>query len=73
MASKLMSEYLKVDEKLEDRKEMVNALRSTNDSLLAAKTNTAMRALTVASVPIFLSTLLATLLLVDAGDLHSMV
>jgi magnesium transporter len=73
-ASKLMSEYLKVDEKLDDRKEMVNALRSTNDSLLAAKTNTAMRALTVASVPIFLSTLLATLLLVDAGGspVHNM-
>lgn len=73
-ASKLMSEYLKVEEKLEDRKEMVNALRSTNDSLLAAKTNTAMRALTVASVPIFLSTLLATLLLVDAGGspIHGM-
>lgn len=58
-AHELTTEYLKVEEKLEDRKEMVVALRGTNDSLLAGKTSTAMRSLTTLSVPIFLATLTA--------------
>lgn len=61
----LIGEYLKVEEKLDDRKEMVNALRTTNDSLLAAKTNMTMRSLTLTSVPIFLATLAATLFIAE--------
>lgn len=61
----LIGEYMKVEEKLEDRKEMVNALRMTNDSLLAAKTNITMKSLTLTSVPIFLATLTATLFMAE--------
>ncbi len=63
----LIGEYLKVEEKLEDRKEMVNALRATNDSLLAAKTNVTMRSLTLKSVPIFIATLVATILMAETN------
>ncbi len=58
-AHELTTEYMKVEEKLDDRKEMVVALRGTNDSLLAGKTSTAMRSLTTLSIPIFFSTLTA--------------
>jgi Mg2+ and Co2+ transporter CorA len=60
-AHELTTEYLKVEEKLDDRKEMVVALRGTNDSLLAGKTSTAMRSLTTLSIPIFLATLTAAI------------
>lgn len=63
--NELVGEYLKVEEKLEDRKEMINALRTTNDSLLAAKTNMTMRSLTLASVPIFLATLVVSLFVAE--------
>lgn len=43
----MMGEYLKVEEKLADRKEMIEALISTNDSLLSAKTNISMHSLTI--------------------------
>ncbi len=65
--SELLGEYLKVEEKLEDRKEMINALRTTNDSLLAAKTNMTMRSLTLTSVPIFLATLVASLFIAETS------
>lgn len=65
--NELSGEYLKVEEKLEDRKEMINALRTTNDSLLAAKTNATMRSLTLASVPIFLATMVATFLISETS------
>lgn len=58
-AHELSTEYLKVEEKLEDRKEMLVALRGTNDSLLAGKTSTAMRSLTTLSLPVFVATLTA--------------
>lgn len=69
----LNGEYLKVEEKLDDRKEMVNSLRTTNDSLLAAKTNMTMRSLTLTSVPIFLATLMATIFIAETSGspIHS--
>ena len=42
----IIGEYYKVEEMLEDQKEVLNDLRSTNDSLLTTKTNEIMKVLT---------------------------
>lgn len=42
----IIGEFLKVEEMLQDQKEVLNDLRSTNDSLLTTKTNEIMKLLT---------------------------
>ena len=55
----IVGEYYKVDELLEDQKEVLNDLRSTNDSLLSTKTNEIMKALTATTFLMLPSTLIA--------------
>ncbi|OGZ05066.1 MAG: hypothetical protein A3C93_06205 [Candidatus Lloydbacteria bacterium RIFCSPHIGHO2_02_FULL_54_17] len=54
----IIGEYLKVEELLQDQKEMVGELRSTNDSLLSTKTNEIMKVLTVTAFTILPATLI---------------
>ncbi len=54
----IIGEYLKVEELLQDQKEMVTELRSTNDSLLSTKTNEIMKVLTVTAFTVLPATLI---------------
>ncbi|MDO8520728.1 MAG: magnesium transporter CorA family protein [bacterium] len=54
----IIGEYLKVEELLQDQKEMVGELRSTNDSLLSTKTNEIMKVLTVTAFTVLPATLI---------------
>lgn len=58
-AAEITAEYFKVEEKLDDRKEMISALRETNDSLLTSKTNTTMKSLTILSISTMPASLIA--------------
>ncbi len=54
----IIGEYYKVEEMLEDQKEVLNDLRSTNDSLLTTKTNEIMKILTVTTFSLLPATLI---------------
>ncbi|MEK7118548.1 MAG: magnesium transporter CorA family protein [Patescibacteria group bacterium] len=54
----IIGEYLKVDELLQDQKEILNELRGTNDSLLSTKTNEVMKVLTVTAFTVLPATLI---------------
>ena len=54
----IIGEYYKVEEMLEDQKEVLNDLRSTNDSLLTTKTNEIMKILTVTTFLLMPATLI---------------
>ena len=54
----IVGEYYKVEELLEDQKEVLNDLRATNDSLLSTKTNEIMKVLTVTTFSILPATLI---------------
>lgn len=54
----IIGEYLKVEELLEDQKDMLNELRSTNDSLLSTKTNEIMKVLTVTAFTVLPATMI---------------
>ena len=54
----IVGEYYKVEEMLEDQKEVLGDLRSTNDSLLTTKTNEIMKVLTMITFSILPATLI---------------
>jgi magnesium transporter len=54
----IVGEYYKVEELLEDQKEVLNDLRSTNDSLLTTKTNEIMKVLTITTFSLLPASLL---------------
>ena len=54
----IVGEYYKVEEMLEDQKEVLTDLKSTNDSLLTTKTNEIMKVLTVTTFSILPATLI---------------
>jgi magnesium transporter len=56
-----MGEYLKVEEMLQDQKEILVDLRSTNDSLLSTKTNEIMKLLTATTFLMLPATLIGAL------------
>lgn len=55
----IVGEYYKVEELLEDQREILSDLRVTNDSLLTTKTNEIMKVLTITSFSILPATLLS--------------
>lgn len=55
----IIGEYLKVDELLQDQKEVLSELRGTNDSLLSTKTNEIMKVLTATTFLILPATLIS--------------
>lgn len=57
----IMGEYLKVEELLQDQKETLSDLRSTNDSLLSTKTNEIMKVLTATTFLMLPATLIGQL------------
>lgn len=57
----IVGEYYKVEETLEDQKEMLTELRSTNDSLLTTKTNETMKLLTVTNFLILPAALVSSI------------
>lgn len=57
----IVGEYYKVEETLEDQKEILTELRSTNDSLLTTKTNETMKLLTVTNFLILPAALIASI------------
>lgn len=57
----IVGEYYKVEQMLEDEKEILADLRSTNDSLLTTKTNEIMKLLTVTTFSILPATLIAAI------------
>ncbi len=61
----IVGEFLKVEEMLQDEKEVLNDLRSTNDSLLTTKTNEIMKRLTATTFLFLPATLIATLFAMD--------
>ena len=65
----IIGEYYKVDELLEDQKEVLNDLRSTNDSLLSTKTNEIMKALTATTFLMLPATLIAQIFSMQTRDI----
>jgi len=61
----IVGEYYKVEQMLEDEKEILADLRSTNDSLLTTKTNEIMKLLTVTTFSILPATLIAGIFAMD--------
>ncbi len=61
----IVGEYYKVEQMLEDEKEILADLRSTNDSLLTTKTNKIMKLLTVTTFSILPATLIAGIFAMD--------
>ncbi len=57
----IVGEYYKVEETLEDQKEILTELRSTNDSLLTTKTNETMKLLTVTNFLILPAALISSI------------
>jgi magnesium transporter len=57
----IVGEFLKVEELLQDQKEVLNELRSTNDSLLSTKTNEIMKVLTATTFLMLPATLVGQL------------
>lgn len=57
----IIGEFLKVEEMLQDQKEVLNDLRSTNDSLLTTKTNEIMKLLTATTFLVLPAALVGSL------------
>lgn len=57
----IIGEFLKVEEMLQDQKEVLTDLRTTNDSLLTTKTNEIMKRLTATTFLLLPATLIGTL------------
>lgn len=57
----IVGEYYKVEELLEDQREVLSDLRVTNDSLLTTKTNEIMKVLTITTFSILPATLLGSI------------
>ena len=57
----IVGEYLKVDELLEDQKEILSDLRETNNSLLSTKTNEVMKLLTIMTFVMFPANLISSI------------
>ena len=57
----IIGEYLKVEEMLQDQKEVLSDLRETNNSLLTTKTNETMKLLTVTTFSILPASLIAAI------------
>ena len=57
----IIGEYLKIDELLDDQKEILNDLRETNNSLLSTKTNEVMKLLTIMTFIMFPANLIGQL------------
>lgn len=57
----IMGEYLKVDELLDDQKEILSDLRETNNSLLSTKTNEVMKLLTIMTFVMFPASLISSI------------
>ena len=57
----IFGEFLKVEEMLQDQKEILNDLHSTNNSLLTTKTNEIMKVLTATTFLILPATLIGSL------------
>lgn len=68
----MMGEYLKVEEKLTDRKEMIEALISTNDSLLSAKTNISMHSLTILNTALLPAILISGVLSMNTFEISDL-
>lgn len=62
----IIGEFLKVEEMLQDQKEVLNDLRSTNDSLLTTKTNEIMKRLTATTFLLLPATLISSLFAMEA-------
>jgi magnesium transporter len=61
----IIGEYYKVEELLEDQREILNDMRSTNDSLLTTKTNEIMKSLTAVAFLMLPATLISQLFAMD--------
>ncbi len=57
----IIGEYLKVEELLDDQKEILNDLRETNNSLLSTKTNEVMKLLTIMTFTMFPASLISSI------------
>lgn len=57
----IMGEYLKVDELLDDQKEILSDLRETNNSLLSTKTTEIMKLLTIMTFVMFPASLISSI------------
>jgi magnesium transporter len=65
-AENILGEYLKVEELLQDQKEVLNELRGTNDSLLSTKTNEIMKVLTATNFLLLPAGLIAAIFTIPA-------
>jgi magnesium transporter len=65
----IVGEFYKVEELLEDQKEVLNDLRATNDSLLTTKTNEIMKALTAGAFLMIPATLIAQMFSIPAESI----
>lgn len=64
----IIGEFLKVEEMLQDEKEVLNDLRSTNDSLLTTKTNEIMKLLTATTFLMLPANLIGALFGMNTHD-----
>lgn len=64
----IVGEFLKVEEMLQDQKEILNDLRSTNDSLLTTKTNEIMKVLTATTFLMLPANLIGALFGMNTHD-----
>jgi magnesium transporter len=64
----ILGEYLKVEEMLQDQREILNDLRTTNDSLLTTKTNEIMKLLTATTFLMLPATLIGALFGMNTKD-----
>ena len=65
----IVGEFYKVEELMEDQKEVLNDLRATNDSLLSTKTNEIMKALTATTFLMLPATLIAQVFSMNSRDI----
>lgn len=65
----ILGEYFKVEEMLEDQKEVLSDLRTTNDSLLTTKTNEVMKLLTATTFLMLPATLVGSLFGMNARSM----
>lgn len=65
----IVGEYYKVEQMLEDEKEILIDLRSTNASLLTTKTNEIMKTLTITTFSILPATLIAAIFTIPASSI----
>lgn len=65
-ADNIIGEFLKVEERLQDQKEILGDLRGTNDSLLSTKTNEIMKVLTATNFLLLPAGLIASIFTIPA-------